>query len=573
MEEMRGSGRVRIPGYSDARVIGRGASSIVYRATDDQLDRSVAIKVLLADDPEDPARKRFRREGVITANLGKHPHIVQVLETGFTEDGQPFVAMELYEQGSVADRIQASGTFNVADALDVGIKVADAVAAAHRSGILHRDIKPQNVLLSEYGAALGDFGIARATANLEWSQSLDQLTPLHAAPEILMGGTSTAQSDIYSIGSTLFTMLAGRPPFAGPPGEAPLRYQVRVMQEPVPLIPRADVPPDVRLIIERCLAKVPSERYKSAAELRDAMEEQLHALRSHGQRSNPEAAAHETSPFRDGGRAATGNSFDEQPTTNRGSTDSLVDGAPSAGLGTREIDDAPTEWPASGVSNFLGVRTENPEATPVVTASRSATHSSSLARRDDGVSVVEPSVDQHAIPLPPWAAESPDGDDGGLTVHRPIVASPTEEALPSPAPPRGRRVALITATALVVVGALVAALVLRGGHAPQELNKTKTVTTTDTDRPTNIALTPSSQGATLQWTGTADAPLNYLVFEVTPKGSKLVGRTTHGNTRMTIRGVNATATTDCFEIAAVLGASKLGEPGRWCPANESVSGG
>ena len=143
--------------------------------------------------------------------------------------------------------------------------------------MLHRDIKPQNILLSEYGPALGDFGIARTSANLEWSQSLDQLTPMHAAPEILLGGTSTAQSDLYSLGSTLYAMLAGRPPFAGPSGEAPLRYQARVMRDPVPPVPRADVPPSVTDALERALAKNPADRFRSATELRDVLRACRHA--------------------------------------------------------------------------------------------------------------------------------------------------------------------------------------------------------------------------------------------------------------------------------------------------------
>ena len=145
------TGELRIAGYGDIAQIGRGASSNIFKGFDSELNRWVAIKVLLADDPDDPARKRFKREGEITANLGKHPHIVQVLGTGFTESGHPYVVMELFEQGSIADRLRSAGAFTVDDTLDIGEKIADAVAAAHKAGVLHRDIKPQNILLSEYG--------------------------------------------------------------------------------------------------------------------------------------------------------------------------------------------------------------------------------------------------------------------------------------------------------------------------------------------------------------------------------------------------------------------------------------
>src|SRR5665811_1899062 len=126
-----------LAGLSDLEEIGSGASSRVFRAHDDQLNRFVAVKVFAADDPSDPAQKRFRREREITANLGKHPHIVQVLNTGISKDGLPYVVMELFEKGSVADQITSTGSFSVASTVDIGIKIADATDAAHRAGVLH----------------------------------------------------------------------------------------------------------------------------------------------------------------------------------------------------------------------------------------------------------------------------------------------------------------------------------------------------------------------------------------------------------------------------------------------------
>ena len=262
-----------ITGLHDLSPIGKGASSTVYRAHDEELNRWVAVKVFEADDPSDPARKRFRREREITANLGKHPHIVQVLGTGFSSTGLPYVVMELFERGSIADKIRTQGTYSAAETIDIGIKIADAAEAAHQAGVLHRDIKPQNILVSEYGPALADFGIARSATNLEWSQSLDQITPMHAPPEVLLGEGPTARSDVYSIGSTLYTMLAGRPPHAGPPGETLLQYQVRAAQGVVPDIARADVPRALVSVIMTALATDPADRYGSPGTLRDALKQ------------------------------------------------------------------------------------------------------------------------------------------------------------------------------------------------------------------------------------------------------------------------------------------------------------
>ncbi len=262
---------LEIDGYSQCEMVGRGATSAVYKAWDDELNRWVAIKVLLEDSPGDPARKRFRRERTITANLGKHPHIVQILDTGFTDDGLPFVVMEFYERGSVADQIERDGPLSVSQTLDIGVKVAEALGAAHSAGILHRDVKPRNILLSEYGPALADFGIARSATNLEWSTTLAQFTPMHAAPEVLDGDSPTTQSDIYSLGSSLYTMLAGKAPFAGPDGESLVRFHLRVVEQPVPELLRSDIPTELFAALQKSLAKEPIERFKSAKEFRDTL--------------------------------------------------------------------------------------------------------------------------------------------------------------------------------------------------------------------------------------------------------------------------------------------------------------
>jgi hypothetical protein len=266
-----GSEGLEIRGYRDLVRIGSGATSVVYRALQVQFDRHVAVKVITADDPEDPARKRFAREKALIGRLGGHPNIVQVFDADFTADGRPFVSMQLYD-GSAQDRLATSGSFPADEAISIMVAIADAAQAAHDEGILHRDIKPQNVLLSRYGPGLADFGIARGLTSLEQTATLAALTPWHSAPEAFDEDVApTARTDVWSLGSTLFTLLAGRPPFAGPPGESLLKYQARMARDPIPHIPRSDLPAGLHDVLERAMAKDPAERYPTAAALRDAL--------------------------------------------------------------------------------------------------------------------------------------------------------------------------------------------------------------------------------------------------------------------------------------------------------------
>ena len=260
-----------IPGFSDLTEIGRGASGVVYRARQDRLDRAVALKVLDVGPDDREARRRFERELEITVRLGAHPSIVQVLDAGQTRDGRPYLAMELYDQGSVADRVARHGPLSPAEASALGSPVADALATAHAAGILHRDVKPQNILLSPFGPALADFGIARISTQLDRTDSLDHFTPWHAAPEVLAGQAPTERSDLYSLASTLFTVVTGRPPFAGPSGESLLSFERRVLTAPIPRLPDGDGTALLQAILDDALARDPADRPATAADLATAL--------------------------------------------------------------------------------------------------------------------------------------------------------------------------------------------------------------------------------------------------------------------------------------------------------------
>lgn len=261
---------VALPGYSDFRLVAHGGEGTVYRARQDGLGRDVAVKVL---DVTDPATvSRFRRELEITVQLGRqHPHIVTVLDTGVIA-GRPCIVMEYYDLGSLHDRLQQHGPLPVHEVVAAGIAVADALAFAHGQGILHRDVKPQNILVLPTSYVLADFGIARG-ADAAHTASLRMVSYRHAAPQMVDGQPPAASDDLWSLGSTLFTLLDGQPPFASDtPGEdTMLAYLGRVREGRPRSLLRRDVPVELIAIILRCLRKSREERFPDAAALRAAL--------------------------------------------------------------------------------------------------------------------------------------------------------------------------------------------------------------------------------------------------------------------------------------------------------------
>ncbi|WP_242906842.1 serine/threonine-protein kinase [Actinomadura terrae] len=255
-----------VPGYRVLEQVGEGGFSVVYRAHQERLDRMVALKVLSVSSVDGAAMRRFQRECKITGRLSGHPNIVTVLDTGTTRSGRPYIAMEYFEHGALTDRLAREGPLPIADVLRIGVKMAGALAATHETDVLHRDVKPQNVLVSKYGEpALADFGIARLVDTFDATHT-QAFTPHHAAPEVLEGRPPGVGADIYSLGSTLYQLVAGQPAFKGPPGEGIALLMMRILNDPPPPFTRPDVPPQVGEVIGRAMAKRPEQRYASAVE-------------------------------------------------------------------------------------------------------------------------------------------------------------------------------------------------------------------------------------------------------------------------------------------------------------------
>src|SRR5271170_1297185 len=255
--------------YELTHLIARGGMAQVYRAMDLRLDRPVALKILMAEYSHDASFvERFRREAQAAANLS-HPNIVPVFDWG-EDNGTYFIVMEFVDGRALSSLVRAAGPLHPDRAAEIAADVAGALAYAHRHGVVHRDVKPGNVLITEEGTIkVTDFGIARAV-NTE--ESLTQTgavmgTATYFSPEQAEGMGVDSRSDIYSLGVVIFEMVTGRPTFLG---DTPVAVASKHVREhpPAPREVNPGVPPDLEAIILKCLAKSPDHRYATGDDLR-----------------------------------------------------------------------------------------------------------------------------------------------------------------------------------------------------------------------------------------------------------------------------------------------------------------
>lgn len=265
-----------IDGYDSFSELGRGGFATVYRATQSALGREVAVKVLHRSADDAAVLASFRRESHLVADLSWHPHVAPVLEAGTTEVSatmgrHPYLCFQLVEHGSLEDQIDRDGPLNWVAATRAAIEVADALAAAHAIGVIHRDIKTANVLVDRLGRGqLADFGIASLVG--ERDEGGVAMTVAHAPPELFDGRSASPQSDIYSLGSMLYELLAGRAAFERLNGEPLAPMIERIVSTPVPPLPPAAAPASVGQVLVTAMAKSPEHRFASAIEFGRALQ-------------------------------------------------------------------------------------------------------------------------------------------------------------------------------------------------------------------------------------------------------------------------------------------------------------
>ncbi|ACQ80013.1 serine/threonine protein kinase [Beutenbergia cavernae DSM 12333] len=270
-----------IPGYRLEKLLGSGGFSDVFLYEQAMPRRRVAVKVLLAHADGPDERAQFAAEANLMAQLSTHPAIATIYHADTAEDGRPYLVMEYCSRPNLSVRYRQE-RIGVAEALRIGVRLSGAAETAHRAGILHRDIKPANVLTNDYGwPALTDFGISVLASGADSAGDEVGMSIPWAAPEFFADDAPRGvAADVYALAATIYTILAGRSPFERVGGSnTALDLITRIEREPVPPIGRQDVPASLERVLERGLAKHPSQRYATALDFARALQQVEQELR------------------------------------------------------------------------------------------------------------------------------------------------------------------------------------------------------------------------------------------------------------------------------------------------------
>jgi eukaryotic-like serine/threonine-protein kinase len=256
-----------LPGFSFVRVLGSGGFADVFLYEQNMPRRPVAVKVLLAEVVNDQLRQLFQAEANLMAQLSSHPSILTVFQASVSADGRPYLVME-YCSAALGQRYR-NERIPVSEVLSIGVKIASAVETAHREGVLHRDIKPSNILTTAYGhPVLSDFGIASTLGEAEATEAVGLSIPW-SAPEVLLDDVSgSVAAEVWSLGATIYSLLAGRSPFEVPDGaNGSADLIARIGKAKLPPTGRPDVPASLEAVLRRAMSRRPEDRQRSALEV------------------------------------------------------------------------------------------------------------------------------------------------------------------------------------------------------------------------------------------------------------------------------------------------------------------
>ena len=259
------------PGYASVVAISNGAFATVYRAVELGTSRPVALKVLRLGEASEPSLEPLNEQLETLTLLSKHPNVVTLYRTFFTPEGHPVLVTELCRE-SLAQHLRRSGSLPATTVVPLAIKVAGALETAHLAGLVHGDVKPENILVSAVGEPLlGDFGLATLQAAAGPTEHLEGEITLHSAPEAFEEAGLSPATDVYGLASSMYQLLLGRGAFVTFPGEAPASVILRLLRDPAPRPPLGSMPIALSDLLEAGLAKDPSRRPRSAASFAEAL--------------------------------------------------------------------------------------------------------------------------------------------------------------------------------------------------------------------------------------------------------------------------------------------------------------
>ena len=261
-----------IEGFGALREIGRGGFSSVFEALEFEFERWVAVKVLDEAITDEAAVEDFERECRAMGGLSGHPNIVTVFSSAFTADRRPCIVMELFPHGNYLQILQRSGPLGLEHLLPVSVRVASALATAHNRGMVHGDVKPQNIFRSQYElAALGDFGIATLVSH-RWGDQKTRMSLYYAAPEIIERGVAASSpfADQYSLAATIYTLATGSRPFEGDGSESTRQVLVRTLSEPPPRL-GAEYPAALGELLHKAMSRRLQDRFRDLREFAEAL--------------------------------------------------------------------------------------------------------------------------------------------------------------------------------------------------------------------------------------------------------------------------------------------------------------